>query len=91
MRNRKMTGAEITGNTLGVVALIALPILIGVAIYLSRHRATASIGQARGERGRGIPYTDIQRACRHYNISPEQYLACPGCYPLPDRGAGLYG
>lgn len=86
-----MTKAEIVGNTLGILGLIALPIILGVSIYLSRRVEARTIGQAREERGRGIPYTDIQRACRHYGISPEQYLACPQCYPLPDRGAGLYG
>jgi len=91
MRNRKMTGAEITGNTLGIIGLIALPIIIGITIYLSRRFKAASIGQARPDRGKGVPLDDAQRAARHYNISPEEYLDCPGCYPLPPRGAGLYG
>jgi len=48
-------------------------------------------GQAReGEgRGKGEPLVDADRACRHYDITPEQYWACPSCYPLPDRGTGL--
>jgi len=36
MEKRKMTGAEITGNTLGILGLIALPIIVGVIIYLRR-------------------------------------------------------
>lgn len=41
------------------------------------------------ERGRGVPYTDVDRATRHYGIDPETYYQCPECYPLPGRGAGL--
>jgi hypothetical protein len=54
-------------------------------------RSIHTIAQAReGEEwGRGIPLTDIERACRHYGITPDQYLACPECYLLPERGAGL--
>ena len=49
------------------------------------------ISQAReGEaRGRGIPRDTTERACNHYGITPEEYLACPECYPLPPRGTGL--
>lgn len=88
-----MTRDEVVGNTLGMIGLIALPILLGITIYLDRRFGAKAIGQARQgeERGRGNPYGDAERACRHWGISPEQYLACPGCYPLPDRGAGLYG
>lgn len=48
-------------------------------------------GQAReGEdRGRGLPYTDVQRACRHYGIDEIEYYRHPGRYPLPERGTGL--
>jgi hypothetical protein len=51
------------------------------------------ISQAREgeERGRGIPLSTVERACRHYGITPEQYLANPEAYPLPERGAGLQG
>jgi len=45
--------------------------------------------QAREERGKGVPLTDAERACRHYGITPEEYWAHPESYPLPDRGAGL--
>ena len=86
-----MTADERIGNTLGVIALVALPIILGVTLYISHKVKAVSIGQAREDRGKGIPYTNIERACRHWNITPEQYLVCPGCYPLPDRGAGLYG
>lgn len=41
------------------------------------------------ERGKGEPLFDIDRACRHYGITPEQYWLCPSCYPLPERGTGL--
>jgi len=49
------------------------------------------ISQARedDERGRGQRLEDVDRACRHYGISPEEYNSCPECYPLPDRGTGL--
>lgn len=49
------------------------------------------ISQARegNERGKGNPYGDVERACRHWNITPEEYLSCPECYPLPPRGTGL--
>jgi len=88
-----MTKDEIVGNAFGIAGLVALPIIIVLTIYLSRRVEARAIGQAREgeERGKGIPLDDAQRAARHYNISPEEYLACPGCYPLPDRGAGLYG
>ena len=46
-------------------------------------------GRAREERGRGIPLNDAERAARHYGVTPEQYLRCPECYPLPERGTGL--
>lgn len=48
-------------------------------------------GQAREERGKGVPLFDIDRACRHYGITPKEYWAHPEAYPLPDRGAGLTG
>ena len=86
-----MTKDEIVGNAFGIAGLIALPIILGLSIYLSRRVEAGTIGQARPNRGEGIPLDNAQRAARHYNISPEQYLVCPGCYPLPDRGAGLYG
>jgi len=57
-----------------------------------RGRITSkNVGQAREgeERGKGIPLEDIERACRHHDISREEYLACPQCYPLPGRGTGL--
>jgi len=44
---------------------------------------------AREDRGRGQPLNDAERAARHYNITPEEYLDCPSCYPLPNRGTGL--
>jgi len=49
------------------------------------------ISQAREgqDRGRGEPLVDVDRACRHYDITPEQYQVCPSCYPLPERGTGL--
>jgi len=47
------------------------------------------ISQARQDRGKGEPLVDVDRACRHYGITPQQYWACPSCYPLPDRGTGL--
>lgn len=47
------------------------------------------IGQAREDRGKGVPLNDIERACRHYGITPEEYWANPDAYPLPDRGTGL--
>ena len=46
-------------------------------------------GRAREDRGRGNPLNDAERAARHYNIDPEEYLADPGAYPLPARGTGL--
>jgi len=56
-----------------------------------RGRIDRKVRQAKEaeERGKGIPLSDIERACRHYNITKEEYLACPDCYPLPDRGTGL--
>lgn len=48
-------------------------------------------GRAREERGKGVPLTDAERACRHYDITPEEYYAHPEAYSLPDRGAGLTG
>jgi len=88
-----MTKTEITGNALGIGALIALPFVLALVLYLNRRAraSAATIGQARPDRGKGIPLDDIQRAMRHYNISREEYLAHPEAYPLPDRGAGLYG
>jgi hypothetical protein len=49
------------------------------------------ISQAREgeERGRGQRLDDLDRACRHYGITPEEYLANPQAYPLPERGTGL--
>jgi len=41
------------------------------------------------ERGRGQPLQDVDRACRHYDIDPDEYYSCPECYPLPERGTGL--
>ena len=38
----------------------------------------------------GNPRDDTERAMNHYNIPKEEYLRCPKCYPLPDRGTGLY-
>jgi hypothetical protein len=51
------------------------------------------VSQAREgeERGRGIPLNDIERACRHYGITEDEYCAHPEAYPLPDRGTGLTG
>lgn len=48
-------------------------------------------GQAREgeERGRGLPYSDVQRACRHYGIDEMEYYRHPERYPLPERGTGL--
>ena len=46
-------------------------------------------GEAREDRGRGNPLSDTERACRHYNISEEEYLSDPDSYPLPKRGTGL--
>jgi len=43
------------------------------------------------ERGRGVPLIDVERACRHYNITKEEYFAHPERYPLPERGTGLSG
>ena len=86
-----MTKTEIVGNALGIAGLIALPIVLGLIIYMNRRVEARTIRQAREERGRGIPLDDGQRAARHYGITPEEYLACPRCYPLPERGAGLYG
>ena len=86
-----MTAEERIGNAIGIAALVALPIVVVLTIYLSRRVEARTIGQAREERGRGIPLDNAQRAARHYGITPEQYLACPQCYPLPDRGTGLYG
>jgi hypothetical protein len=58
-----------------------------------RGRIKKEVSQAREgqERGRGIPLTDIERACRHYGITEEEYYAHPELYPLPDRGTGLTG
>jgi len=47
------------------------------------------IWQARKDRGRGQRLEDIERASRHYGITPEEYLANPEAYPLPERGTGL--
>jgi len=49
------------------------------------------VSQAREgeERGRGVPLEDIDRVCRHYGITPEEYYANPEAYPLPERGTGL--
>jgi len=91
MAERRMTKTEVVGNALGIAGLIMLPIVLGVIIYINRRVEARAIGQAREDRGKGIPLDDTQRAARHYNISPEEYLGCPDCYPLPDRGAGLYG
>jgi hypothetical protein len=41
------------------------------------------------ERGQGEPLDNVERACRHYGITPEQYYAHPEHYPLPERGSGL--
>ena len=49
------------------------------------------ISQARQERGAGVPLNDVERACRHYGITQDEYFNCPRCYPLPDRGTGLTG
>lgn len=46
-------------------------------------------GRAREERGQGQRLEDVARACRHYNITEEEYCAHPEMYPLPDRGTGL--
>lgn len=46
-------------------------------------------GRAREERGQGQPLDDVSRACRHYNITEEEYCAHPEQYPLPERGTGL--
>jgi hypothetical protein len=56
-----------------------------------RGRINKPVYQAREgqERGRGVPLDDIERACRHYGITPEQYYENPGLYPLPERGTGL--
>jgi len=95
-----MTKDEVVGNALGIAGLVLLPIIMGVTIYLDRKAELGGevmrgrgFGQARQneERGKGIPRENIERAMRHYGITPEQYLTCPDCYPLPDRGAGLYG
>jgi len=97
-----MTVEERIGNALGVAALVALPIILGVIIYLNKKAQVGGesmrgrvfgrgFGQAREDRGKGIPLDDIERAMRHYNISREEYLAHPAAYPLPDRGTGLYG
>jgi len=86
-----MTKTEITGNTFGIGALIALPIILALTIYLSRRARAASIGQAREgqERGRGIPLDDLQRAVRHYGVPEDEILRHPELYPLPPRGTGL--
>jgi len=84
-----MTAEERIGNALGIAGLVMLPIIAAVIIYIERRVEARAIGQAREDRGKGIPLDDAQRAARHYGITPEQYLACPTCYPLPDRGAGL--
>ncbi len=31
----------------------------------------------------------MERACDHYDITPEEYYAHPEYYPLPERGSGL--
>lgn len=46
-------------------------------------------GRAREDRGQGQPLGDVERACRHYNITEEEYCAHPERYPLPQRGTGL--
>jgi len=58
-----------------------------------RGRINKQVSQAREgeERGRGVPLEDIDRACRHYGITPEEYHANPEAYPLPERGTGLTG
>ena len=58
-----------------------------------RGRIEDQVSQAREgeERGRGLSLDDIDRACRHYGITPEQYCANPDAYPLPERGTGLAG
>jgi hypothetical protein len=50
-----------------------------------------SVSRAREdeERGKGQPLDDVQRACKHYGITPEEYAAHPELYPLPERGTGL--
>lgn len=45
---------------------------------------------SRISRNGGVPRTDMERAMNHYSISPEQYMTCPQCYPLPPRGTGIY-
>jgi len=57
-----------------------------------RHAINQQVPGAREaeERGKGTPLTDLERACRHYGITEEEYLSCPECYPLPPRGTGLY-
>jgi len=56
-----------------------------------RGRINKQVSQAREgeERGRGVPLEDIDRVCRHYGITQEEYLANPEAYPLPERGTGL--
>lgn len=58
-----------------------------------RGRINKQVSQAREgeERGRGQPLEDIERACRHYGITEEEYCANPEAYPLPERGTGLTG
>jgi len=97
-----MTTEERIGNTIGILGLIALPIVVILIIYLNKKAQVGGesmrgrvfgrgFGQARPNRGKGIPLDNIERAMRHYNISREEYLAHPEAYPLPDRGTGLYG
>ena len=39
----------------------------------------------------GVPKTDTERACAHYNITPEEYEANPEKYPLPVPGTKRAG
>ena len=91
LAERRMTKDEVVGNILGAIALIGLPIVLGLTIYLSHRVEAQTIGQAReGEdRGRGIPLDDLQRAARHYGVTEDEILRYPECYPLPPRGYGL--
>jgi len=91
MAERKMTKDEIVGNALGITGLVMLPIIAGIIIYIERHVEARAIGQARQgeERGKGIPLDDLQRAARHYGVTEDEVLACPDCYPVPERGTGL--
>ena len=89
-----MTKDESVGNAWGIAGVVMLAIVAGAIIYIERRKVGArAIGQARQgeERGKGIPLDDLQRAARHYGVTEDEVLACPSCYPLPDRGAGLYG